>query len=356
MKKLMIFMLALCLITQPLFAGATPYSNAIKSKPNADWFSGASAKDVGWLWMKSADGLIGAGLGLGTGNIFYVDSNVTTEGDGQSWESAKDTIDEAIGLCTADRGDVILVAQGHQEVEATAVTSLFTLDVAGVSIIGMGNGGYEATVATGVITLNQRPTFVIDAADATITISAKHCRVSGLLIVSDIDNVAVGVTVAATADGLVFDNCVLRDNAANLDMLVMLSVAAGADNVQLVGNRFIANVAAGGNNAILLAGANANIEIRDNIAFGKYATGNLLGSAAAQVNATIDGNTFANSDGDAALTLHTSSTGMLTNNLLGGSTTIASTLVGDDAMWCFQNFVSGNVAGSGFLDPGVDGD
>jgi hypothetical protein len=294
---------------------------------------------------------------VGTGKIFYVDSNVVNEGDGSSWDNALGTIDEAIGKCTAGRGDIILVAQGHQEVEATSAASLFTLDVAGVSIIGVGNGAYASVVATGVATALNRPTLIIDAADATITISAPNCRMSGFLIVSDIDNVAVGVTVAATADGFIFDNNVMRDNAANLDFLVMLSVAANAQECKILNNTFLTTAAAGGNNAILLVGANIGTVIKGNFAYGKYATGCLL-NGAAQVNALITDNIFINSEAVIAIALHTSSTGVLARNFLGsgGTTSIANTLTGDNTMFCFENYVTGAVAASGLLNPAADSD
>jgi hypothetical protein len=235
---------------------------------------------------------------------------------------------------------------------------MFTLDVAGVSIIGTGNGAYNATVATGLATYNNRPTFIIDAADATATVSAANCRISGLAFISDIDNVAVGLTVSAAADGFVLDNCVFRDNAANLDMLVMVSVAAAAQYVNIENCTFLTTIAAGGNNAILLVGANTGLVIQGNTAYGKFATGCLLGSAAAQVQAVIRGNTFVNAEAAIAIALHTSSTGILANNNLGGATsTIAAVLTGDNAMWCFENYIADVVARSGDLDPnGVDND
>lgn len=318
-------------------------------------FFGSGNKNLDPMYLHMQDAANGFGQ-RGTASVFYVDSNVSNEGDGTSWTRAKDTLDEAIGLCEADRGDIIYVAQGHKEVEATAATSLFTLDVAGVSIIGISSGGYEATVASGVITLNQRPTFVVDAADATITVSAKSCRISGLLFVSDIDNVAVGVTVAATADGFTMDKCVFRDNGAALDMLVMLSIAAGTQNVNLVDNLFLTTAAAGGNNAILLAGANTNLVVNGNRAYGKFATGVLLGSAAAQVNATIEYNTFLNAEAAIAIAVHTSSTGVCSNNYLGGTTSIAAAWTGNDAMWCFENQVSGTAGARGIPDPAADAD
>jgi hypothetical protein len=304
------------------------------------------------LALQELDGI----RNVGTGHIFYVDSNVVNEGDGSSWDNALATIDEAIGKCVADRGDIIYVAQGHQETEAAAATSLFTLDVAGVSLIGVGNGANYSVVASGVATTLNRPTLIIDKADATITISAANCRMSGFNIISDIDNVAVGVTVAATADGFIFDNNVFKDNANNLDFLVMISVAAAAQNVQILNNYFYTTAAAGGNNAILLAGANTGLVVSGNVSFGKFATGCLLGSAAAQVSALITDNIFVNAEAAVAIQLHTSSTGILARNCLGGTTSIAAALVGDNAMWCFENYVTGAVAASGLLDPTADSD
>ena len=74
----------------------------------------------------------------GQGDIYYVNSNVTTAGDGQSWNDAKATLDEAVALCTEDVGDIIYVAAGHTEDWSAADSA--DLDVAGISVIGLGNG------------------------------------------------------------------------------------------------------------------------------------------------------------------------------------------------------------------------
>lgn len=84
-------------------------------------------------WAKWVEGMVGGGQ-LGTGNIFYVDSNVTYEGDGTSWATAKDTLNEAIDLCTADNGDVIFVAQGHSEAMGAAADEV-DVDIDGVTIM-----------------------------------------------------------------------------------------------------------------------------------------------------------------------------------------------------------------------------
>lgn len=347
MKRLILTILFLSISITPVFA-----QNAFDIRWGEQATYSNLSSNTLRLWAENMEGRT---TNVGTGKIFYVDSGVVNEGDGSSWKNALGTIDEAIDKCSADRGDIIYVAQGHQEVEATAATSLFTLDVAGVSIIAVGNGAYSTVVATGEATTLNRPTLILDAADATITISAANCRMNGFLIVSDIDNVAVGVTVAATADGLIFDNNVFRDNAANLDFLVMLSIAQAAQDVSVLNNKFYTTAAAGGNNAILLVGTNTNLTIAKNLAFGKFATGCLLG-VGAQTMATINDNILINSEAAIAIALHTSSTGLLARNLLGGTTSMAAALTGDNAMWCFENYISGAVAVSGLINPAVDAD
>lgn len=286
------------------------------------------------------------------GTAFYVDSVTGSAGnDGLSWDTALATIDSAINKCTANKGDVIFVAPYHQEVKA-ASGDLFTLDVAGVTIIGISNGCFDAVVATGVATYHNAPVLILDHADATITMSAVNTRISGFAIISDVADVKVGVTVAATADGAMVDNCYFRDNAANLEFLVGISVAAAALRVQILDNQFHTTAAAGTNNAILLVGANTGVIIKGNTAFGKFATGCLLGSAAAQVSAVISGNTFVNSEAQRSVELHASSTGILAGNYLGGAgSTIANVLVGDNQLWCFENYIADAVAGSAVLNP-----
>jgi len=116
MKTIKVFILMLCL-AGICFAGSTSVN--IAQKPTADWFKNGGTKDLGWRWMQEADALLSMGSNIGTGTIFYVDSGVTNAGDGSNWNNAKATIEEAYDLCTANAGDVILVAQGHSETLGT---------------------------------------------------------------------------------------------------------------------------------------------------------------------------------------------------------------------------------------------
>ena len=276
------------------------------------------------------------------GTEFYVDSvNGSASNDGLSWSTPLITLDAAIGKCTADVGDIVYLAPLHAESEATAATSIATMDVSGVQVIGIGNG-------------SNIPTFTLGAADAIFSISATNCRLSNVKITSSIADCAIGVSVAATADGLMIDNCVFRDGAVALELVIGINVATLCHNIKIIDNIFSTVPSGGCANAIVLAGASDNSTISGNIAFGTYSAGALLCSAAKSVNLSIINNMFVNEGADIGIACKTDTTGILRGNYLGGVTSIANALTGEDALLPAQNFVSGAANASGLLDPGAD--
>lgn len=138
-----------------------------------------------------------------TGNIFFVDSGGAEASDNPS--AGKDpakpfaTIDFAIGQCTANNGDIIMVMPGHTEAPAT--TEGIDLDVAGVWIRGIGWG-------------NDRPT--ITPANATIGI--KMAAASGRLsnVIFDLGaTTTVADAVGITAAGCIVENIETRPHATS---------------------------------------------------------------------------------------------------------------------------------------------
>lgn len=89
--------------------------------------------------------LEGAGL-LTFGSIFYVDSvtGSNTANDGKTPEQPRASIDSAVGLCTANKGDHIICLPGH--VETVTAAAGLDLDVAGITIVGLGSGDQRATI------------------------------------------------------------------------------------------------------------------------------------------------------------------------------------------------------------------
>jgi len=100
-------------------------------------------------------------IGTQGGRVFYVLKAAATNyaqfaedhpnyksGDGVvTGASVYNTIDDAIGACTASQGDTIYVMPGHTE----AITSAsIALDITGVTIIGIGTGSTKPTLSFGV--------------------------------------------------------------------------------------------------------------------------------------------------------------------------------------------------------------
>lgn len=121
----------------------------------------------------------------GTGSTFYVDSGVSNEGDGTSWTRAKDTLDEAINLCTANRGDLIYVAQGHAETISASLG--WDADIAGITIVHLGNGSLMGT-------------YTFTATDANVAIGAADVMVVGGRFLAGISAVTEGIVIEDGSD------------------------------------------------------------------------------------------------------------------------------------------------------------
>src|SRR5437762_2244502 len=125
------------------------------------------------LMTTSGDGglhAILADMKLAPNAVLFVQSTHANAGDsagkGLTPDAPLSTIDYAIGLCTASKGDLIIVLPTH--VETVTAAAGVALDVIGVSIVGVGEGHLRPkvnfTTSTG----------------ASFDISAAKCRVENL--------------------------------------------------------------------------------------------------------------------------------------------------------------------------------
>lgn len=134
------------------------------------------------------------------------------------------TLDAAVGGCTANAGDIILVAPGHAE---TVTATSIALDVAGINIICLGNG-------------SNRPTFTFGAADATITVSAADISWKGGLFVGNFDNVASAFTVT-TAKNFKLEGGSFIDAASDkhfVSVVVTNTTDNAQDGLTVIGNEW----------------------------------------------------------------------------------------------------------------------
>lgn len=100
------------------------------------------------------------------------------------------TIDAAIGLCTANAGDIIYVLPGHTE--AVTATSI-NCDIAGVSIVGLGSGSLK-------------PTLTFGATDSAINITAANCTWQNFRLTAGIGDVVTAFLHATAAQNTQYLN------------------------------------------------------------------------------------------------------------------------------------------------------
>ena len=310
-----------------------------------------SAFDIEWwampgntqslrLWAESMEGRVGgSGSNIGIGSIFYVDSNVSVEGDGTSWTNAKDTIEEAIALCTANNGDVIYVAPGHAET-LSADASDIDIGCIGVSIIGIGSG-------------TDAPTLTYTHAGATINITVANVTIENIRFVSGVSAVVSSMTLAAGADYLTVSGCEwVNPGTAEFEFYDMITLAAGSDDVHIVGNKFFSLVATTGCNHAINADAGV---VNRLVVVGNEFQGNFIVAAIhsddTDLNLLIAGNVFHN----AKTTQHCiefttgAATGICAYNLMY-TDTIGST-IDPGSMACFENYVINTTDLSAILVP-----
>ena len=127
-----------------------------------------------------------------TGSIFWVHS--VTGSDAAGYGSGPDTpvatIDYAIGLCTASKGDVIYAMPGHNEGLGDAQIAV---DVIGISIVGLGSGSL-------------RPRIDFDHANASIDVSAVGCTIKNITLLPSVTDVLIAVDVMAAATDVTIED------------------------------------------------------------------------------------------------------------------------------------------------------
>lgn len=156
------------------------------------------------------------------GQVLYVCNStvpskfgVTVGQDGLTPEQPLATIAAAVALCTANRGDKIVVMPGHAET-ITAAAGI-DLNVAGVEIIGVGEGA-------------TRPTITYTTANtATMRISANDVKISNILFVGNFLNIAACIVLTAAKDTQIVD-CEFKDTSAILNFVKAIQTSTAAAN------------------------------------------------------------------------------------------------------------------------------
>ncbi len=279
--------------------------------------------------------------------VIFVDSNATNALDaddgrhGHLFDVPVATLEYAIGLCTDGQGDVILIAAGHAENITTAAPC--TVDISDLTILGLGTG------------LN-RPTFSIATnTTATISVTAANVSLKNIRVVSALANVAVGITVGASADGFWMEDCDVRDGGtAILEMVIGISLAAECDDVTILNCEFHTVTGGGCSSAIFATAGNDKLRVEGCHSYGYYSAANIDANATTlHAGVNIKDNVLVNMHATGnCIELYTGTSGTVVRNMVGHTSgTIDEAISGDDGVYLFENYEVDAVAVSGVLIP-----
>lgn len=208
-------------------------------------------------WAEGMEGRVG-GVSLGTGTTFYLDSNVSSEGDGTSWASAKDTMTEAMALCTANNGDQIRVAQTH--VESGTGASMWGTVVAGVTVIHEGEGSDQGT-------------WTFADTDAAINVGVASVTVIGGRYLAGISEVVAGFILDGSADYFTIIGAEFPEpTTSSFEFNIAIQITTGTNKLSVIGcTQFTADAAGADHFLNGGAGAVSGLSVIGNTLHGEYA-------------------------------------------------------------------------------------
>uniref|UniRef100_A0A6M3J420 Uncharacterized protein n=1 Tax=viral metagenome TaxID=1070528 RepID=A0A6M3J420_9ZZZZ len=272
------------------------------------------------------------------GNVFWVDSGAGSNGYKGTFDRPFATIDYAIGRCTANNGDIIIVKPGHAETVLTA--GGIALDVAGVSIIGLGVGQLRPTV-----------TFTTDA-DADVDMSAANCLINNMIFKCNIANQVAMITVSAA--GCEIAGCEFSEGSATgLSFITTAGAANACDDLYIHDNYMYAPTAGNYDFGIELEEVEDSARIENNTIIGDFDSGgihNPTGKVCTHLQ--ISRNIIHNlQTGQHAIELVSACTGAIVNNRLYGDTIAA--ILDPGSCICNGNLAATAIDESGLPIPAV---
>jgi hypothetical protein len=243
---------------------------------------------------------------LTTGSIFFVKSTSGSDSNaGDTPTTAFATIDYAVGKCTANKGDHIIVMPNHAETVSAA--GGLDLDVAGITIVGIGRG-------------SNQPTVTLDTADtADVDIDAANITIENINFVANFADIATAIDV--NADDFTIRNCRFTAAAADMNFLVCVQDAAATASDRItIENCYALAIDAANTHFVNFAGTGDGHIVRGNTLIGDWGT-MAIGGAGVVTYATIVGNAISNaaSTVDGCINFAATATGICMHNYCAGA-------------------------------------
>lgn len=281
------------------------------------------------------------------GNVYFVQStnaNARNDpGNGTRPETPFASIDYAVGRCTANNGDVIVVAPTHAESVTSAAGLAF--DVAGITVIGLGSG-------------SSRPTVTLSGSTAaTVTISAANVTLRNLLFMTALDAIVTAIAVSA-ADAKLYD--IETRDASATQCVDFISTTAAADRLHISDWVHRGDAAAGADTAITIVGGDGAV-IENFDIYGNFAVAAIENVTTALANGRFGGGSKQNyiwnkNAADTAIVLAATSTAHIGPNinamLTDNAANITEAFVGAAAHF-FQPINIINLAGESSMQTNI---
>lgn len=283
--------------------------------------------------------MIGSGPVLATGNVFFVHSGtgINATGRGESPEAPFASIYYAVSKCTASKGDIVFVMEGHAE----SLSAATALAVAGVTIIGLGNG-------------DNRPTVTLTGGTAAgYTIGAKNIKIANIrFLMTGITAIVAALAPGATSQYFTVEDCEFVMSTTSIIAVQAIKLThVDASFCTIRRCRFYSPVV-GATAAILSGVAHDRLRVEDCEFDGDFATAAINQTTAACTKCSFLRNIYyGDNASEPIIELYTGSTGVAAYNLSAVATLSAAGSIVGDALWKFENYTNDTFANSGILDP-----
>lgn len=279
-------------------------------------------------WYPGQFGIAGTDTANGirtstSANVFYVDSThalANDLSDGTNPLGPLATLAGAIAKCTADQGDIIILAPRHRETWAT-LAACAALSVAGVTIVGEGKG-------------LDRPRFTMSLAACTLAISAASCKMQNVVFVPGVNHVTIGLTVTAT--DLELEDVEFEDGGAFHFLSGITTVGVNAADGLKLKNVVYTSDTAGAAQAVNVNAVEDRVKfegcrIRGNFSAGCIVSGSIL------TNVLVKGNDAQNlAAATPAIAFTAAATGLIIGNHLAG--TVLGSILDPGSCMCLDNW------------------
>lgn len=150
--------------------------------------------------------------------VFWVDSNGSTNDNTGRFERPFATIDAAINACTANKGSLIMVMPGHAETLVAA--GAITHDTAGVSIVGLGTG-------------NNRPVLTFTPAAAStsnVSWTGNNCSMENIVCIAGLDALTKPFSISGSGAYLDVE---WQDGSSAIEAETVVLTTTAADNIEI---------------------------------------------------------------------------------------------------------------------------